>query len=45
MGVSTPVLTKKNKMRTNKMEKSQKIREKKWIICLTFSSKYGSIAL
>ena len=28
MGVSTPILTKKNKMRTNKMENSQKIREK-----------------
>ena len=30
MGVSTPIFRKKNKVRTKKMEKAQKIRGKKW---------------
>ena len=45
MGVSTPILRKKNKVRTKKMEKAQKIRGKKWIICLISAPMYDSIAV
>ena len=44
MGVSTPILRKKNKVRTKKMEKAQKIREIKWLMCLTLLSIDDSIA-
>ena len=44
-GFLTPILTKKNKERTNKMDISQKIREIKWFICLTFCSIHDSIAV
>ena len=44
MGVSTPIFRKKNKVRTKKMEKAQKIREIKWLMCLTLLSIDDSIA-
>ena len=44
-GDFAPYITKKNKMRTNFRDKSQKIRVIFGQICLTFTPKHDSIAL
>jgi len=43
-GFLTPISTKKNKERTKKMKKAQKITIKKWLICLTNALIHDSIA-
>ena len=44
-GFLTPILTKKNKERTNKMDISHKIRGIKWHMCLTSMPIHDSIAV
>ena len=45
MGVFTPIFKEKNKVRTKKLKKAQKIKKKKWIICLTYTPIDDSIAV